>query len=350
MCLQARLSAGYLSLASAVQQAENTNTFIAPVGLAFQKIYTLNSAAAALAPMESWERWDPTSSSWQAAPGYGNHSFGSGAYPTMPGAADAGLAAVSSAPLPQTGLGVVQGSAPSARAAAPGPAAEPWQKTGQSPEDLAMPAHGSPTAAMSMAATRAENGMAEEAEPAVSMGAPLMPQTPVSAVQAVLEGLQVGAPFERIAGAFPALASQLHIAPDRVGSGTTATSQLASTSHTAPAAAAPGAAVQSQQSRPAGLAAMAGASAPSGQLQLSDSWPKSEKVLDTEGDYKGEPGAAIGGLESADLGLPAGASTFNWLYKSDAQHPSSLGTYLAACTLAASISGIFVWPAKTVHL
>jgi hypothetical protein len=324
--LQARLSAGYLSLASAVRQAENTNTFIAPVGLAFQKIYTLNSAAAALAPMESWERWDPSSSSWQAAPGFGNHSFGSGAYPTMPGAGDAGLAAVSSAPLPHTGLGVVQGSAPSARAGGPGPAAEPWQKTGQSPEDLAMPAHGSPTAAMSMAATRAENGMAEEAEPAVSTGAPLMPQTPVSAVQAVFGSLQIGAPFEQIAGAFPALASQLHIAQNTVGAGTRATSQLASTSHTSPAASA--------------------ASAPSGQPQVSDSWPKSEKVLDTEGDYKGEPGAATGGIESTDLGLPAGSSTFNWLYKSDAQHPSSLGTYLAACTLAASISGVLAWPAK----
>lgn len=309
--VQARLSAGYLSLANALHEEGFLRSFIAPVGLAYQQIYT-TSGAQETSATDAWEQWDPESHGWRTAeaPMY-SAAFGA------------------ESPVTPVHLRFADYSPPlEVNTKADAPASSLPTGTRHS---HALPGFESPTAALSLPVAKAE-------EEALLMHGPEDGTTQYNGqkkrprdIEEVLSGVQVGMSFVEIAEVAPWLGAQV----DSMGNNKTATS---ATTALKPVA-------QSSAVSNVGAVPFTNAS----DLEFSDNWRMSNVTLDTCGDHqKGDSG--VEGLDGTD-GRRKDLNTFNYLYKSDGKHPSSLGSYLAACTIASAITGTAaswavasVWP------
>jgi hypothetical protein len=309
--LQAHLSSGYLSLASALRDAGYQKTFIAPVGLSYQHIYTMNGAQATTLS-DAWEEWDSTNHTWHKTEAFLNQTFN-----RNDERASLGLGS----PAPQDHAKSPEGQSNIADVAPSHVTVAPVAGPQASNEDgYAVAAFGSPTAATAMAGGGIDMGSVQENPGTRSDETTFSGQNQLDIVQQALSQVQVGMSFSEI----PGLASWVE---DRAheGSGTMQTT-------TAKTALRP-----AMQSHPvASSSAVPAMAAPS--IRYRDAWPKSNVTLDKIGDYQDGKAVAEGEKEKP-TGQLGSVNTFNWLYKSDGQHPSSLGSYLAACTIASAISG-----------
>lgn len=293
---QARLSAGYLSLANALREGGFPRAFIAPVGLAYQQVYTANSALQTSTP-DAWEQWDPISHGW--------HRAEASAY-------NAALGAHS--PMVAVHLRIAENLPPSEALEPPAPSL---------PTDVrhsdALPGFESPTAALTLPVAEAEKEALLRHGPQHSKTQRHGQNKRPRDIKEVLSEVQVGTSFVEIAEAAPWLRAQV----TAVRNSKTTTSAKTALKPI------------EQRSLVPGVEAVPAIGAPG--LQSSDNWRLSNVTLDTRGDHqKGDSG--VEGLDGED-GRRKDLNTFNYLYKSDGKHPSSLGSYLAACTIASAITG-----------